>query len=85
MSEEIRLEDESDRWKWVCPNGHRNWEPTNNHFWCPSCARHLGADGVFHGLRNKATGEVYERDNLRLLTPAGPYQDLRSDHREGSA
>ncbi|WP_162224298.1 hypothetical protein [Halorussus salinus] len=43
------------------------------------------ADGTFRQLRNKSTGETFERDDLRLLTPAGPYQDLRSDHREGSA
>jgi hypothetical protein len=85
MSVRIRLEDETDRWKWVCPNGHRNWEPTNNHFWCQTCARHPEADGEFSELRDKTTGEVHDRDNLELLTPAGPYQDLRSDHREGSA
>ncbi|MFB6188592.1 MAG: hypothetical protein ABEI57_01795 [Halapricum sp.] len=85
MSEQIRLEDETDRWKWVCPNGHRNWEPTNEHFWCQTCARTRGLDGEFAQLRNKATGEVHDRDDLRLVTPAGPYQDLRSADREGSA
>jgi hypothetical protein len=38
---------------------------------------------VFYALRNKATDETYERDEVRLLTPAGPYEDV---HRtEGSA
>lgn len=82
MSERIHLEDETDRWKWVCPNGHRNWEPTNHHFWCQTCARKQDADGEFHELRNKATDEIRDRDELELLTPAGPYQDV---HREGSA
>ncbi|WP_135828944.1 hypothetical protein [Halorussus halobius] len=84
MSEEIRLEDETDRWRWVCPRGHRTWEPTNNHFWCQSCSRQRGVDGEFSKLRNKATGEVFEREDLRLVTPAGPYPDLWSG-REGSA
>jgi len=82
MSVIIRLEDETDRWQWVCPNGHRSWEPTNSHFWCVSCARHTDADGDFGQLRNKSTGEVHDREELRLVTPAGPYQDLRSDHED---
>ena len=82
MSEKIRLEDETDRWKWVCPNGHRSWEPTNHHFWCSVCARSYDTDGVFHALRNNATGEVHDRDDVRLITPAGPYSDVS---REGSA
>jgi len=85
MSEVVHLEDETDRWKWVCPNGHRNWEPTNAHFWCQTCARTQGLDGEFDELRNKVTGEVHDREDLRLVTPAGPYQDLHSDHQEGSA
>jgi len=83
MPEEIRLDDGTDRWKWVCPNGHRSWEPTNHHFWCADCARSDEADGVFHELRNKATSELHDRDDVELLTPAGPYQDLR--RRGGSA
>jgi hypothetical protein len=76
----IDLQDETDRWKWVCPRGHRSWEPTNHHFWCQKCARLDGADGVFHELRNRANGELVERDDLRLETRAGVYES-----REGSA
>ena len=66
----------------MCPNGHRNWEPTNHHFWCETCARHYDTDGVFHDLLNKQTGETHERDQLELVTPVGTYRDV---HREGSA
>ena len=66
----------------MCLNGHRAWEPTNHHFWFADCARQLDLDGVFYDLRNKATDETYERDEVRLLTPAGPYEDA---HREGPA
>ncbi len=76
----IHLQDESDRWRWVCPRGHRSWEPTNHHFWCQKCARLDGADGVFHELRNKKTGNLVKRDDLLLETPVGQYES-----REGSA
>jgi len=35
-----------DRYRYVCPNGHTNWDRTNNHIWCPSCRRQSehGAD-----------------------------------------
>jgi 5-methylcytosine-specific restriction endonuclease McrA len=70
----IALDDKTDRWKWVCPRGHRSWEPTNHHFWCQKCARRDGSDGVFHKLRNRATGNLRERDELELKTPHGPYE-----------
>jgi predicted nucleic acid-binding Zn ribbon protein len=80
----IHLDDEADRWRWVCPRGHRSWEPTNNHFWCAKCARQWDHGGEFspefHELRDKRSGETKTRDEIRLVTPAGPYE-----HREGSA
>lgn len=78
----IELDDEIDRWKWVCPRGHRSWEPTNHHFWCADCARTYDVDGAFHRLRNAATGELLERDEIVLMTPAGPYRDRRAGNGE---
>ncbi|MFC7047311.1 hypothetical protein ACFQH6_19550 [Halobacteriaceae archaeon GCM10025711] len=26
-------------YRYVCPNGHANWDRTNNHIWCQSCRR----------------------------------------------
>jgi 5-methylcytosine-specific restriction endonuclease McrA len=69
----VRIEDRTDRWRFTCPNGHRSWEPTNHHFWCQQCARHDGADGVFHELLDQTSGERYEREQVQLLTPHGPY------------
>jgi len=74
----IHIEDELDRWKWVCPRGHRQWEPTNFHFWCAACARANDASGEFDELRNKATGEVLEREQLELETPVGPYEEVKT-------
>jgi protein-arginine kinase activator protein McsA len=81
---EIKLDDDADRWRFACPNGHRSWEPTNGHFWCAQCAKTFAddLDPEFSELRDRKTGELLERDEVRLLTPAGPYQDV---HREGSA
>jgi hypothetical protein len=70
----IQVTDEIDRWKWVCPRGHRQWEPTNHHFWCATCARANDdeAEPEFDELRNKKTGETVHRDDLRLLEDGRP-------------
>lgn len=39
MPERINLDDKTEVWEWTCPRGHRNWEPTNFHFWWAACAR----------------------------------------------
>jgi len=79
----VRIEDENDRWRFTCPRGHRDWEPTNHHFWCVTCARTEGLDGVFDALLDQTNGELYDREEVRLLTPAGPYD--RDLDRKGSA
>lgn len=28
-----------ERYRYVCPNGHTDWDLTNNHIWCRSCRR----------------------------------------------
>lgn len=86
MSDEkttVRIEDRNDRWRFVCPRGHRSWEPTNHHFWCAKCARAYDVDGVFQRLRDKRTGREYDREEVQLLTAAGPYD--RDLDRRGSA
>ncbi|ADQ68468.1 hypothetical protein C499_08592 [Halogeometricum borinquense DSM 11551] len=74
----IELEDDVDRWRYVCPRGHRDWEPTNNHFWCAACARtyHDDIDPEFQELRDRRDGEPLSRDEVRLMTPAGPYREV---------
>lgn len=34
---------EPERWRYVCPNGHTNWDRTNNHIWCRACRRQVEA------------------------------------------
>lgn len=69
----IRLDDETDRWRWRCPRGHRNWEPTNHHFWCQTCAQATehddDVDPTFEELRDGSSGETFERDELTLRRP----------------
>ncbi|SHG77794.1 hypothetical protein [Halobaculum gomorrense] len=76
---EINLDDQIDRWRYTCPRGHRNWEATNNHFWCCECARQKGVDGVFHELRDAKDRELLSRDEVRLITSAGPYRDVHGE------
>lgn len=33
----------------------------------------------FEELRNQKTGDLVERDDVVLLTPAGPYDDLEGE------
>lgn len=74
--QQINVDDAVDRWRWVCPAGHRSWVPTNEHFWCRYCARDPALDGEFTELRDKRTGETYTRDAIALETEAGSYRDV---------
>jgi len=81
--EEIDLGDETDRWRYTCPHGHREWEPTNHHFWCAGCARSPRKEAVFQTLRDASTGLEYRREEVRLVDHGGPYD--RDLDREGGA
>jgi hypothetical protein len=70
---DIEIENRHDRWRYVCPMGHRSWEPTNHHFWCKLCANHEDDDGTFDALLDRKTDELLQREEVRLLTEAGPY------------
>lgn len=78
---QIELEDKADRWRYVCPAGHRSWEPTNEHFWCAACASGPDADvnPSFTQLRDQKTDDLLDRDDVELLTDAGPYTDVATE------
>ncbi|MUV59796.1 hypothetical protein [Halobacterium sp. CBA1126] len=64
---EIDAHDSDDRWRWVCPNGHCSWEPTNHHFWCRQCASsHADVDPEFSELVDATTRESYARDEVKI-------------------
>lgn len=54
------------RWRYVCPRGHKTWEPTNCHFWCPRCARAWDADGDFDELVDQRDNRTLQREEVRL-------------------
>jgi hypothetical protein len=64
----IKIDDEEDRWRYRCPAGHSDFEPTNDHFWCRSCARSNDDDHdpVFEELRDAKTGDLLEREDVTL-------------------
>jgi len=75
----IDLEDEGDRWRYICPAGHRSWEPTNNHFWCQACASASSwqdVDPEFEELVDRKEGKSLKREDVHLVTPRGEYRDL---------
>lgn len=83
MPRTIKLHDELDRWRYVCPRGHREWEPTNGHYWCAGCARAAAAnddvDPAFAELRDRKTGDLLARNEVTLETEVGPYANLKTD------
>lgn len=64
----IDPEDDDDRWRFVCPGGHRSWVATNHHFWCQSCANSHdpNAEPEFSELVDLEKDRVLERDEVEL-------------------
>lgn len=69
----IRVDEWTDKMRYRCPNGHAgsSIEPTNNHWWCRSCARAAkrGSDVTpeFDELLDQKTGDRLVRDDVRLV------------------
>lgn len=42
----VIIDADAERYRYVCPNGHADWDRTNNHLWCRGCRRQAdnGAD-----------------------------------------
>jgi hypothetical protein len=63
--------DERQRWRYRCPNGHTDWDRTNNHIWCPSCLRahEHGADvdPEHWAIVDEARGEEIEWARVRVV------------------
>lgn len=58
---EIDLQDDLDRMRYRCPNGHTSFTRTNNHIWCQSCAdaaaRGLDVEPEHYAILDARTGE----------------------------
>lgn len=64
----LDTDDALQRWRYRCPRGHTQFQPTNHHWYCVECARsHNDVDPEFTELVDKQTGEVYERDEVEVV------------------
>jgi hypothetical protein len=67
----IHVDDDTDRLRYRCPNGHSNIEATNNHWWCQSCARQErqgeDVDPEFHELHDVKTDDRLTREEVRFV------------------
>lgn len=68
---EIDRNDDHQRLRYVCPNGHTRWSPTNNHIWCRSCAdaclHNPDVDPEHYFIVDKRTGEEIAWSRVTLL------------------
>lgn len=62
---EIRTRADAQRLR--CPNGHASIGPTNEHWWCKSCAAHWeDVEAEFDAVVDAKTGEEYRRDQVTI-------------------
>lgn len=51
----------AERYRFTCPNGHVNWDRTNNHIWCRQCRRAFEAgedlDPEHYHIVDQQTGD----------------------------
>lgn len=65
---QLDTDDPVQRWRYRCPRGHTAYEPSNHHWYCSECARsHNDVDPEFTELVDKRTGDVYERDDVKVV------------------
>jgi len=60
------------RYRYLCPNGHIDWSPTNNHLWCKGCRRRYEAgdedvDAEHYHVVDKKTGEKIGWERVELV------------------
>jgi hypothetical protein len=55
----VNRDDDADRWRYRCPNGHATFEPTNSHIWCKQCAEmdDAGEGPEYWEVRDMRTNE----------------------------
>lgn len=62
----IDSEDPTARWRWRCPNRHCDWEPTNSHLWCATCASLHDVNPEYWELLDTRTDERVPWDAVEL-------------------
>jgi len=73
---EIDRSQETQRWRYRCPNGHTDWDRTNNHVWCRGCRRAVEAgedvDPEHYEIVDAKTGEEIPWSAVEILEPEQP-------------
>lgn len=68
---EIDRSDHVERYRWRCPNGHIDWDRTNNHIWCRGCLRQHEAgedvDPEHYAVVDAKTGEEISWSAVEVL------------------
>ena len=54
----------AERWQYVCPKGHIDWQVDGPDFYCDECARYYG-DGFFSELIDRRSAETVPRDQVK--------------------
>ena len=62
---EVTIDRETEPYRWLCPSGHANWEPTGGHIWCQTCHR-LGLDAAHDQLCDAKTETTIPFDRVDL-------------------
>lgn len=76
--ERVRIDrsQETQRWRYVCPNGHTDWYPTNSHLWCKGCRRQVEAgedvDPEHWEIVDKTSRESIPWSAVELVDPRMP-------------
>lgn len=61
-----------DRHRYVCPNGHSSFYPTNSHLWCKTCRQqyengHDDVEAEHYEVLDKKTGQTIPWSAVELV------------------
>lgn len=62
----LQIKDENDAQRLRCPNGHASVGPTNNHWWCRSCANAWDVDPEYDTIQDVKTGRELRREDVEI-------------------
>jgi hypothetical protein len=61
----VTIDRDAERYRWLCPAGHANWEPTGEHIWCQTCYR-LEMDAAHDTLCDAKAGTTIPFERVTL-------------------
>lgn len=67
------IESKAQKWRFTCPEGHRDWRIWDGVFSCRTCKGHLDAGedsaSVYDHLIDQKTGQTVTREELAIHDP----------------